>query len=82
MLHLTATHLTVEEWNRLGQEGMAGVPKRQLPLVFGLLMYRTDPERTRDMLGHVPPPLRVVLPRLAPRLRDRYFRRVHGTATP
>lgn len=32
--------------------------------------------------GHVPPPLRVVLPRLAPRLRDRHFRRVHGTSTP
>lgn len=29
--------------------------------------------------GHVSPPLRVVL---APRLRDHYFRRVHGTSTP
>jgi hemerythrin-like domain-containing protein len=82
VLPLAREHLTIQEWNRLGQEGMAGVPKRQLPLVFGLLMYTAEPERIQDMLAHVPAPMRALLPHLAPRLRTRYFRRVHGTATP
>ena len=82
VLPLIEDHLTVPEWKRLGEEGMAGVPKRRLPLVFGLLMYTAEPARIGDMLAHVPPPLRVVLPRLAPWLRAQYHQRVHGTVTP
>lgn len=41
-----------------------------------------EPDCIRDMLAHLPPPMRVILPRLAPRLRARCLRRVHGTAAP
>ena len=82
LLPLAGQHLSQAEWGRLGQEGMAGVPRSRLPLVFGMLMYRADPEVIDAMLTHVPLLPRLVLPRVAPRIHARYARRVHGTATP
>ncbi len=82
LLPLAGQHLSEDEWGRLGQEGMAGVPRSRLPLVFGMLMYRADPQVIAGMLAHVPLLPRLVLPRVAPRIHARYARRVHGTATP
>lgn len=33
-----ARHLTPDEWDHLGADGFAQVPKKKLPLVFGMLM--------------------------------------------
>ncbi|SDY56501.1 hypothetical protein SAMN05661080_03874 [Modestobacter sp. DSM 44400] len=61
---------------------MGGLEKRQLPLVFGMLMYRADPQVIAGMLAHAPLVPRLLMPRLALRTYARYARRVHGTATP
>lgn len=82
VLPLAAAHLSASEWGRLGEEGMAGVPKRQLPLVLGMLMYGADPQVIAQMLAHVPLLPRLLLPRLGRRAYRRYAIRVHGTATP
>ena len=82
LLPIAARHLTPAEWGQLGEEGMGGLKKRQLPLVFGMLQYQGDPEVIAMMLSHAPAPARLLMPFLAPRAFRRYATRVHGTATP
>ena len=82
ILPLAARHLSQHEWDQLGADGFAKVPKTKLPLVFGMLMYQGDPEVIGSMLAHAPAPARLVLPVLGPRAYSRYARRVHLTATP
>jgi hypothetical protein len=82
ILPLAAALMTPAEWQRLGEEGIGGLPRRQLPLVFGMVMYRADPGVIRQMLAHAPLVPRLLMPRLAPRTYARYARRLHGTATP
>lgn len=81
-LPLCASLLSPAEWHRLGQEGMAGLPKRQLPLALGSLMHGADPQVITMMLSHLPLPARILLPRLARRAYARYALTVYGTATP
>jgi hemerythrin-like domain-containing protein len=78
ILPLAAQCLTEAEWDEIGEEGMAGVPKKRLPMAFGMLMKDGDPEVLRAMIGHAPPPVRVVVPRIAPRLYARYVRRLQA----
>jgi hemerythrin-like domain-containing protein len=82
ILPLAAAHMTPAEWHRLGEEGLGGLPRKQLPLVLGMVMYRADPEVIRGMLAHAPLVSRLLMPRLAPRAYARYARRLHGTTTP
>lgn len=82
ILPLAAALMTPAEWQRLGEEGISGLPRRQLPLVFGMVMYRADPEVIKGMLSHAPLVPRLLMPWLAPRTYARYARRLHGTATP
>jgi hemerythrin-like domain-containing protein len=82
ILPLASRCLTAAEWGQLGEEGMGGVPKNQLPRVFGMLMYEGDPEIIAQMLSHAPRLPRLVLPVLGRRAFARYARRVHGTTTP
>jgi hemerythrin-like domain-containing protein len=82
ILPLAARCLTEAEWAQLGEEGMGGVPKSQLMLVFGMLKYQGDPQVIAQMLAHAPLVPRLILPVLAPRAYARYARRVHGTPTP
>jgi hemerythrin superfamily protein len=76
LLPIAARWLTQEEWDELGEEGMAGIPRKQLAAVFGMIMKDGDPEVVRTMLSHAPPPVRVLLPRMAPRSYARYARRL------
>jgi hypothetical protein len=82
ILPLAAAHLSPAEWQRLGEEGIGSLPKRQLPLVFGMIMYRADPVVIAGILAHAPVLARLLMPRLGPRTYARYARRLHGTATP
>jgi hemerythrin-like domain-containing protein len=82
ILPLAAAHMTPAEWQRLGEEGIGGLPKKQLPLVFGMVMYQADPEVIRGMLSHAPLVPRLLMPHLAPRAYARYARCLHGTTTP
>ena len=82
ILPLAAAHMTPAECQRLGEEGIGGLPRKQLPLVFGMVMYRADPEVIRGMLAHAPLLPRLLMPHLAPRAYARYARRLHGTTTP
>ena len=78
ILPLAARALTQQEWDELGERGMASVPKAKLPMVFGMLMAEGDPEVLRAMIGHAPLVPRLVVPRIAPRAYGRYARQVYG----
>ncbi|MDN5749297.1 MAG: hemerythrin domain-containing protein [Pseudonocardia sp.] len=82
LLPLAARFLTEAEWARLGEEGVGGLPKRRLPLVFGMLMYQGDPAVISTMLAGAPPLPRLLMSRFGPRAYARYARRVHGTPAP
>lgn len=82
ILPLAQRHVTAAEWMELGEHGMGGTPKKQLPLAFGLAMYEGDPEVIKAVLAHAPLPARLLMPLVAPRLFAAHAKRVHGTATP
>ncbi len=82
LLPLAAAHLTASEWGAIGQAGAASTPKSAMLLVFGMFAYEGDPEILAMMLHAAPPPVRFLVPRLAPRVYARYAARVHGTRRP
>lgn len=82
LLPLAATHLSPAQWAAVGAAGAASVPKSTMLLVFGMFAYEGDPEVLRTMLKSAPPPLRGIVPLLAPRIYARYARRIHGTPRP
>jgi hemerythrin-like domain-containing protein len=77
VLPLASRCLTQAEWDQLGEEGLGALPKRRLPLTFGMIMKDADPEVIRGILANVPIVPRVVLPRIGPRVYARYTRRLH-----
>jgi hemerythrin-like domain-containing protein len=82
VLPLVARCITPAEWNELGDAGRAGIPRKDMALVFGMLMYEGDPEVVRIMLAPAPLPVRVLVPRLGRRAYRRRALQVHGIATP
>ena len=82
LLPLAAAVLTKAEWDEIGQAGVAAMPKRVLPLAFGMFAYEGDPAVLAAMLHAAPRAVRLVLPALARRAYARRARRVHGTARP
>lgn len=82
LLPLAAAHLTADQWAALGQAGAASVPTSKLLLVFGMFAYEGDPDVLATMLHSAPPPARLIVPKLAPRIYARYAKRIYGTRRP
>lgn len=82
VLPLAAACLTPAEWHAIGEAAVAVLPKRKLPLVFGMFMYEGDPTVLKAMLDTAPRLPRLLMPRIAPRSYARYARTLHGTPTP
>ena len=82
LLPMAASVLTPAEWKEIGDHGAASTPKSMLMLAFGMFAYEGDPAVLRDMLASAPPPVRALVPRIAPRAYAKRARRVYGTARP
>ncbi|MGI5212878.1 hemerythrin domain-containing protein [Plantactinospora sp. CA-290183] len=82
ILPLAAKHVTAAEWRQLGRNAMANLPKKRLPLVFGVVMYEGDPEVIRGIVAEMPLVPRLLMPIVGPRRYAAHAKRVHGTATP
>lgn len=82
VLPLAAAHLRHDEWHAVGEAGAAAVPKSAMPVVIGMFAYEADPDVLALMLQSAPAPVRILLPRIAPRLYARRAARIHGTPTP
>jgi hemerythrin-like domain-containing protein len=82
LLPLVAADLSEAEWQAVGEAGAKSVPKSRMMLVLGMFAYEGDPEVLAAMLAAAPPPVRLLVPRVAPRVYARYAARIHGTRTP
>jgi len=76
ILPLALRHVSVEEWNSLGEQGMDEMDRRQLPILFGAILEDCTPEERRAMLGKLPLPIRLVVRSLGAWQYDRYVTRV------
>jgi iron-sulfur cluster repair protein YtfE (RIC family) len=61
ILPIAARCVTQEEWNGLGEHGMAKVEKSQLPILFGAMLEEATPDEKKLMLTLVPPPVRLLV---------------------
>ncbi|GAA0798571.1 hemerythrin domain-containing protein [Spirilliplanes yamanashiensis] len=60
LLPLIEEHLTVAEWNRLGERFAVETPKDKLLLFLGALLEEADAQERAHMLGNLPAPARLV----------------------
>jgi hemerythrin-like domain-containing protein len=82
VLPIMARHITRPEWAEFTERGMESIPKRQMLLGLGMMLYEGDPEVIALELRSAPAPLRSLLLALGGLAFRRYARRIHGTATP
>ena len=82
LLPIMARHITEPEWAEFTARGMEAIPKKQMFLGFGMMLYEGDPDVIAIEMRRVPAPVRALLPVFGRRSFRRYARRVHGTSTP
>lgn len=76
ILPLAARHLSQDEWNALGQAGVAKMTRAQLPIMFGMVMEDATPQERKEMLGALPLPVRLLLRTWGARTYRRYVNQV------
>jgi hypothetical protein len=54
ILPLVAEHLTVPEWDLVGERGMDGIPKNKRMLALGTILEEATPEEQASFLDRVP----------------------------
>ena len=78
ILPLAERHVTVAEWNSLGEQGIDEMDQKLLPIIFGAILEECTPNERRAMLAKVPLLVRVVLRTVGARQYRRYVTRVRG----
>lgn len=78
ILPLAQRHVTVAEWNSLGEQGMEEMDQKQLPILFGAILEDCTSEERKAMLGKLPLVVRVILRTVGARQYRRYVSRVRG----
>jgi iron-sulfur cluster repair protein YtfE (RIC family) len=76
ILPLAARHLTQREWDELGEHGVKGMRKQDLPIMFGAVAEETTPEERANLFAVVPWPVRILLRTVFVRQYRRYVSRV------
>jgi hemerythrin-like domain-containing protein len=59
ILPVVEQHITADEWQRLGDRGMASIPRNRLLVQLGHILEDTNPEERARFLGKVPLPGRI-----------------------
>jgi iron-sulfur cluster repair protein YtfE (RIC family) len=76
ILPLAARHITQQEWDELGEHGIAQMSRSELPLLFGAVLEEATPDETAHLVSKLPLPARLLLrPVILPQYR-RYTRRL------
>ena len=78
ILPLALRHVTVDEWNSLGEQGTEEMDQAQLPILFGAILEDCTPDERRAMLGKLPFPVRLLLRTVGAWQYRRYVTRVRG----
>ncbi len=82
LLPIAARTLTYDEWHAVGERARRENPRKEMFLTFGMIQHDGDPQVVQRMLSTAPPPVRVIVPRLARRAFRKHAQRIHGTPTP
>ncbi|MER5515661.1 hemerythrin domain-containing protein [Streptomyces sp. NPDC002763] len=78
VLPLVAEHLTVPEWDLVGERGLAGLPKNKRLLALGAILEEATPEESAYFLGKVPPVGRLLWRAVGRRQYDAHRRTVRA----
>lgn len=78
ILPLVTRHISVAEWDSLGEHGKDAMTPRQLPLLFGAILEEADEGERARMLAHLPAPVRLVLSTVGAWQYRRYITRVRA----
>ena len=78
ILPIAARCVTQEEWNGLGEHGLAKADKSQLPILFGAMLEEATPEERTMMLTLVPPPVRLLVRTVFAWQYRRYIKKVRA----
>jgi hypothetical protein len=82
ILPLAEQYMTAAEWALFGEHALGSVPKKDLPLGFGMVMYEDNPEAVKAVLSHAPFAARLLMPLVGSRIFASHSKRVHCTPTP
>lgn len=81
VLTIVPDHISAPEWHALADHSITKLPKKKLPIVFGMLASLAEPEVVTLMLSTAPPVPRRVMPLLGPRLYKGYSKNLYkGTS--
>jgi|RhiMethySRZTD1v2_1073278.scaffolds.fasta_scaffold07546_5 deazaflavin-dependent oxidoreductase (nitroreductase family) len=80
VLPLVTEHVTVAEWQELGQRSFDKFPRSALPIMMGQLLAVATPEEAALFMGKLPLPVRLIWRLAGRRKYVRYMRRVRSDA--
>ncbi len=69
---LAAVTLSQSEWDHLGELGRAGIPKKLMPVAFGMLLEPLDESEREFMKAQLPAPVRWLFGPMIQRPWDKY----------
>ena len=78
LLSLIEQHLTVAEWEKLGQRFAEETPKDKLLFFLGALLEEATPQETADMMRNLPMPAKLIWRIVGKRQYARRTRRLRG----
>jgi hemerythrin HHE cation binding domain-containing protein len=78
ILPLVEAHMTVAEWDQLGERGRASIPKDRLLIQLGWILDGLDPEQRKEFLASMPVPARLAWRLLGRRKFEKERRRIYG----
>jgi hemerythrin-like domain-containing protein len=78
LLALIEEHLTVAEWEKLGENFGTRTPKNKLLFFLGALLEEATPEEAAELMRKVPPPARLIWRLIGRRQHARRTRRLRG----
>jgi hemerythrin-like domain-containing protein len=79
ILPVAAKHVTPVEWDQIGEAAGIEVDPALHQVGLGMLMYEGDPEVVELDMARMPPEVRELMKKTAPRAYEAHSLRVHGT---
>jgi hemerythrin-like domain-containing protein len=78
ILPLVEAHMTVAEWEQLGERGRASIPKDRLLIHLGWILDGLDPAQRKEFLANMPVPARIAWRLIGRRKFEKERRRIYG----
>jgi len=78
ILPLVEQHMSVAEWEQLGERGRASIPKDRMLVQLGWILDGLSPAERQEFLRQLPLPARIAWRLLGKRTFERERRRIYG----